>query len=97
MFPCRPKLITATSQDIHGKINSALFEFACAAFRLGIPTIAGLPLARSLVELCKNSMPLWINLNNKNPKDITFKVSIDVRTTQVVPAKSESLEIVEEK
>ncbi len=85
LFPRRPKLVSPESRTIWGKINQELMKFAHASYEAGIPAIVGLPLARSLTELCNSCEPMWIALDSnclEDSEDILFEV--DVLTRKIV-------------
>ncbi len=74
-FPRRPKLDNKSPKLIYGKINSLIFEFANFASSLNIPTIAGLPIADSLLDLSQNPSIFWFHISKTEPKDITFEIN----------------------
>ena len=74
-FPRRPKLDNKNPELIYGKINSLIFEFANFASSLYIPTIAGLPIADSLLDLSQNPSLCWFHISKSEPKDITFEIN----------------------
>lgn len=74
-FPRRPKFDSKNPKLIYGKINSLIFEFANFASSLNIPTIAGLPIVGSLLDLSKNPSICWFHIVKSEPKDITFEIN----------------------
>ncbi len=52
-----------------------MIEFANLASSLKIPTIAGLPVAGSLLELSQNPSICWFQITKSESNDITFEIS----------------------
>jgi hypothetical protein len=96
MFPRRPKFMAAEDKMIWIKVNRALLEFSRASLRMGMPAIAGVPLARSFSELSEDREPMWIKLSNGNPEDIIFEVDIFGRKIQSTHPEGHSLEVIAE-
>lgn len=97
MFPRRPKLMAPEDKMIWVKVNRALLEFSYAALRVGVPAIAGVPLARSFSELSEDREPIWIKLGNGSHKDIIFEVDIFGRKIQSICSEGHSLKMIEER
>jgi len=97
LFPRRPKLTSPTEETIWGKINQKLLKYARASFSVGIPAIAGLPLAHSLPELWENPKPIWISLAHESPEDIFFEVETISRKIVSMHPEGQKLNIMAEK
>ena len=69
LYPRRPKLISVSSPKIIVKINAQILRGAQTGLKLGIPIIAGCPLAKNFWELGNNPNCVWIELNQDSTKD----------------------------
>jgi hypothetical protein len=69
LYPRRPKLISVSSPEIIVKINAQILRGAQTGLRLGIPIIAGCPLARDFWELGENPNCVWVELNQDSTTD----------------------------
>jgi hypothetical protein len=74
MFARRPKL-APVGQEVFGKLNKQLFEFALEAWHLGIPTFAGFPVISSLWELTGETAVIWFLLRGDGSSDAEFSVN----------------------
>lgn len=73
LFPRRPKLLDGRDQ-IFGKVNWQLFQFASESLPRGIPVFAGLPVISSLWE-CTGMTPVqWLSLNSGSDSDVEFVI-----------------------
>jgi hypothetical protein len=63
LYPRRPKLISAGSSQIIIKINEQILLGAQTGIKLGIPVIAGCPLAKNFWELGDKPNCVWIKLD----------------------------------
>ncbi|WP_027917484.1 MULTISPECIES: hypothetical protein [unclassified Pseudomonas] len=59
------------------KINHELAVAAAAGRSLGIPMIAGCPLAKDLIELGSCNRFFWVDLAKVKPSDLGFDMVID--------------------
>lgn len=62
VFPRRPKLEGPSGESLLIKLNAELYEYASVAEPLGIPVIAGSPLARSLFEFGAGPDCVWFRI-----------------------------------
>lgn len=74
LYPRRPKIAPLDKTIIHLKINEQIILGAQSGLNLGIPIIAGCPLAKDFWELGKNPNCLWIRLNFESKKNKEFKI-----------------------
>lgn len=70
IYPRRPKFSRQETDKVVFKINEYLGYSADLLTKEGIPTFAGLPLARNILELGMNSSYLWLELDQKNKEHI---------------------------
>jgi hypothetical protein len=64
LYPRRPKMLSGSDSDILVKINFQLLRAAESGKQLGVPMIAGCPLAKNFIQLSENSLCLWISLDD---------------------------------
>lgn len=76
LYPRRPKITLTDKTIIHLKINEQIILGTQKALKIGIPIIAGCPLAKDFWELGKNPDCLWIRLNFKSNKNKEFKIKL---------------------
>lgn len=74
LYPRRPKIALLDKENIHIKINDQIILGARSGFTLGIPIIAGCPLAKDFWELGNIPNCLWIRLNFKSNKNKEFQI-----------------------
>ena len=74
LYPRRPKITLLDKENIYLKINEQIILGARSGLTLGIPIIAGCPLAKDFWELGKTSNCLWIRLNFKSNKNKEFQI-----------------------
>ena len=74
LYPRRPKIALLDKENIYLKINEQVIYSARSGLILGIPIIAGCPLARDFWELGKTPNCLWIRLNFKSNENIEFQI-----------------------
>lgn len=72
LYPRRPKLVFVGRFKTIVKINAQILRGAQAGLQLGIPIIAGCPVAKNFWELGKNPNCVWIELNQDSIKDWEF-------------------------
>jgi hypothetical protein len=75
LYPRRPKFISTDAPNIVVKINEQVLIGAQTGIRLGIPIIAGCPLAKNLWELGNNPECMWIKLD-QGPTE-TFELHVE--------------------
>ena len=76
LYARRPKI--SNSDDlISVKINQEIVISAAVGYRLGIPMIAGCPLARNLIELGRCDRFLWVDLKKVSSSDVDFTILVD--------------------
>jgi len=86
LYPRRPKLLSANSSIITVKLNRQILLGAQCGMELGIPIIAGCPLAKNFWELGNSPHCLWIKLDQGSKKDcddIELKIE-DIRSLDSV-------------
>ena len=74
LYPRRPKIALLDKENIHLKINEQIILGARIGLTLGIPIIAGCPLAKDFWELSKTPNCLWIRLSFKSNKNKDFQI-----------------------
>lgn len=74
LYPRRPKIKLSEKEIIYLKVNEQIILGARSGLKLGIPIIAGCPLASDLWELGKNPQCLWIRLNFKSNRNMEFQI-----------------------
>jgi hypothetical protein len=74
VFARRPKLLDG--QNVFGKINRELFEFADRAVVHGIPSVAAFPVVKDLFELGRNFETRWFPMAGQLHQDTRFKVHL---------------------
>ncbi len=77
VYARRPKLLNADDDLIHVKVNQEIVISAAVGRSLGIPMIAGCPLARNLIELGCCEKFLWLDLKKISPSDGDFTIVVD--------------------
>jgi hypothetical protein len=65
LYPRRPKINPQLKNTIFVKINSKIIYGAKYGKEIGLPIIAGCPLAQNLMQLGQTPKCLWINLDIK--------------------------------
>jgi hypothetical protein len=77
LYARRPKLLDEDDPFITVKFSEQIIYGGHMGFELGIPMIAGCPLARNFFELstCKNF--LWADLSKFSIDDIDIQISVD--------------------
>lgn len=74
LYPRRPKIALLDKENIYLKINEQIILGARSGLTLGIPIIAGCPLAKDFWELGKIPDCLWIRLNFEINKNKEFQI-----------------------
>jgi hypothetical protein len=74
MFARRPK-VTPSDTILAGKVNSELFRFASFACQLGIPTIAGFPAVKSVMELHSDPRVFWLHIEGLRASEFFVDLS----------------------
>ena len=74
LYPRRPKIALLDKENIYLKINEQIILGTRSGLTLGIPIIAGCPLARDFWELSKTPNCLWFRLNFKSNKNKEFQI-----------------------
>ncbi|EKS9796315.1 MULTISPECIES: hypothetical protein [Burkholderia] len=74
MFARRPK-VTPSDTILAGKVNSELFRFASFARQLGIPTIAGFPAVKSVMELHSDPRVFWLHIEGLRASEFFVDLS----------------------
>lgn len=77
LYARRPKFLTADDTTTRVKFNDKIIRAAHLSLELGIPMIAGCPLARNFLELgtCKNF--LWADLSKFTREEFEITIEID--------------------
>lgn len=75
----RPKILAPGQHSVLMKVNHQLFEAAAAAADLGVPVLAGLPLATELAGLSPEAACAWFRLiaDGTAPADAELTISTD--------------------
>ncbi len=74
VFARRPKVLD--DQNMLGKINQELFEFADRAFMHGLPSVAAFPAVSDLFELGRTFRTYWFPLAGLQHQDALFKIQV---------------------
>ncbi|SDL20606.1 hypothetical protein [Pseudomonas indica] len=77
LYARRPKISNADDGLIHVKINQEIVVAAAVGHSLGIPMIAGCPLAKNLIELGHCNRFIWVNLAKALPSDVDFTIAVN--------------------
>lgn len=77
IFARRPKVEHIGSGRITAKLNRELFEYSIAAKKVGIPTLAGIPLVASLEQLRQSCRCVWFRLHELPAADVEIAMNID--------------------
>lgn len=77
LYARRPKLSSFDDTTIKVKFSEQIIYGARTSQRLGIPIIAGCPLARDFMELGNCNKFLWANLSKFSNYDIDFIAEVD--------------------
>ena len=78
LYPRRPKLVSPSGSMITVKLNHQILHGAECGKKLGIPIIAGCPLAKDFWELGSSPDCLWIKLEQRY-KDDNEGVDIEIK------------------
>jgi len=73
VFARRPKTCERPNL-LKGKLNAELFRFARVAYRLGVFSVAAIPIARSVFELGPGAPVLYLSLSSSDDHDVEFLV-----------------------
>ncbi len=74
MFARRPK-VTPSDTILAGKVNWELFRFASFARELGVPTIAGYPAVKSVIELHSDPRVFWLHIEGLRADEFFIDLS----------------------
>jgi hypothetical protein len=77
VFARRPKVYVPNNPRIEVKFNSTLFQKVDLAAQVGIPTLAGVPLASSLMELGLDTRCAWFSLSGILNEDVYYNLLLD--------------------
>ncbi len=77
VYARRPKFLKLNDNLIHVKINQEIVVSAAVGRSLGIPMIAGCPLARNIKELGSCSDYIWVDLKNIPSSEGDFTILVD--------------------
>ncbi len=79
IYPRRPKIRYAGDDHVVIKFNQSLFKAAEEGTSLGIPVLAGAPIASSLFDLSEASSRMWFSMNHTHcphEEDVLCKVNL---------------------
>jgi len=76
LYARRPKLYSSNDQNIKVKISEQIVYSAQKSLELGIPAVAGCPLARNFFDLGSCDDFLWINMSKISIDDIDLVIEL---------------------
>lgn len=77
LYARRPKLMSFSDSSIQVKFNEGIILGAAAGRELGIPMIAGCPLARNFLELGSCNSFLWADLRKFSSDEVDLNIVVD--------------------
>jgi len=80
LYPRRPKISILDQENIYMTINEQIILGAHSGQKLGIPIIAGLPLARDFWELGSSTNCIWLKLDFTSVESTSFQINHKNRT-----------------
>lgn len=91
VFARRPKVTTPNQLSIEVKFNESIFETIELSVSLGIPTIAAVPLASSIIDLALDTDCAWFELVGME-KDLVYNISLEGK---ILRQSTDSLAVIE--
>jgi hypothetical protein len=74
LYPRRPKISTTDQDNIYLTINEEIILGTESGRKLGIPIIAGIPIARDFWELGESARCMWLKLDFNSVEEAPFQI-----------------------